>query len=88
VKQEENIDKLNTTDFLPRSARFNFKLKASDVTTETKPFKDLATETDALVTSFSQAIKEKIKLTATLELQTTKIAIATHVPVCSSGQHL
>ena len=79
VKQEENIDKLNTTDFLPRSARFNFKLKASDVTAETKPFKDLATETDALVTSFSQAIKEKIKLTATLELQTTKTAIATHI---------
>ena len=68
-QQLQNKARFEQDDFVPRSARIGFELKASESVTETEDFKTLSSDTKAAVEELQATIKKNIASVITLEIQ-------------------
>jgi hypothetical protein len=64
------LDTFDDPDYVPRSARISFELKASGAVTETEAFKQAVTETNEIIDDFQKLLTKKIRIVAQLERDT------------------
>ena len=67
--QLQNKARFEQEDFVPRSARIGFELKASEIVMETDDFKTLSQDTKTAVETLQETIKENIASVISLEIQ-------------------
>ena len=75
-QQEQTIQQLSEDSYIPRSARTNFVLTASDSVMENDKYKTLAKEMETVCDNFRKAAKKAISEVAKLEIEHTKNQIA------------
>ena len=68
-QQLQNKARFEQDDFVPRSARIGFELKATESVTETEDFKTLSIETKTAVETLQATIKKNIASVISLEIQ-------------------
>jgi len=74
-QQNEKLTNLKKDDFIPNSARINFKLKSNKKVEESPEFKTYTEETNAALIKFQADLKAQVQKVVELEIKTTETQI-------------